>query len=372
MSAHPTHSLAAVLRRFGEPLVLEEVPVPGELAPGAMLVRIEVCSVCGTDVHLWQGEISRKVDLPVIIGHEMMGRIVAMGSGCDRDSIGQPLRTGDRVVWTHTVCGNCFYCTVARQPTLCEYSRRYMHENIESFPYLMGGFSQYCYVFPDSGRVRVPDNVPDELASMSSCAFRSVMKAMDELGPIAATETVVIQGAGPLGLLATAAAKVAGARQIIVIGAPDARLSLAKDFGADVCITIEDTPHSERLRQVQGLTSGRGADVVMEFTGHAAAIPEGLDLVRRGGRYLVVGQAGIGEVTISPTVIVRKNLRIIGSLSGTARDYWKALEFVSIHQHSFPFHRMLTNKFKLAEVNIALERMKNLQEVKPLIEVWKV
>src|SRR3954451_22643957 len=105
LSTVPSYSKAAVVRQFRTPLCIEEVPVPKEIEPGAILTRVETCSICGTDVHLWQGSLALKVELPVIIGHEMVGRIVALGSGADRDSIGQPLRTGDRITWTHTSCG---------------------------------------------------------------------------------------------------------------------------------------------------------------------------------------------------------------------------------------------------------------------------
>src|SRR4051812_19291835 len=107
MSAVPKFARAAVLRSFKSPLRIEEVPVPEELEPGAVLVKIETCSICGTDVHLWQGSLSLKVDLPVIIGHEMVGRVVKLGPGAETDSVGQPLRIGDRVVYTHTACGSC-------------------------------------------------------------------------------------------------------------------------------------------------------------------------------------------------------------------------------------------------------------------------
>src|SRR6516225_7057617 len=106
MTPLPSVSRAAVLRSFGAPIAIEDVPVPGDLEPGTILARIEMCSVCGTDVHLWQGSLSTKVELPVILGHEMVGRIVALGRGAARDSIGQPLGIGDRITWTHTSCGS--------------------------------------------------------------------------------------------------------------------------------------------------------------------------------------------------------------------------------------------------------------------------
>ena len=288
MTAIPEFSRAAVLRKFKDPLKIENVPIPKNVETNAALVKIEACSICGTDIHVWQGDLSMAVNLPVIIGHEMVGSVLKLGEGADRDSVGNPLHVGDRVVYTHTACGSCFYCTTARKPTLCTNRRVYMFENMEQEPYLLGGFSEYGYILPQAGRLKVPDNVPNELASLSSCALRSVMNAMSQLGEIDPTETVVIQGSGPLGLLATANAKVRGARKIIVIGAPQARLDLARDFGADVCISVETTEAEERLELARSHTSGRGADIVMEFTGVPAAFVEGLHLARPGGRGSVI------------------------------------------------------------------------------------
>lgn len=369
MPSIPSHSRAAVLRKFGEPLAIENVPIPREIEPGAILVRTETCSICGTDVHLSRGALALKVDLPVIIGHEMVGHIVAFGPGAQRDTVGTPLKTGDRIVWTHTACNSCYWCTVARQPTLCANRRAYMYENMERPPYLLGGFSEYGYVLPESGRIRVPDSVPNDLASLCSCAFRSVMNATGQIGRIAPYDTVVVQGAGPLGLLATAVAKVGGARRIVVIGAPAARLELARAFGADETILIDDTTPAERAERVRALTSGRGADIVMEFTGHPGAFNEGLDFARRGGRYLIVGQLGEGATEIKPSTIVKKNLQVIGSFSGDPASYWKALDFVDRHQQDFPFERMITNRYKLEDVNLALERMRRFEEIKPVIEL---
>jgi threonine dehydrogenase-like Zn-dependent dehydrogenase len=364
----PTVSRAAVVRAFQAPIVIEEVPVPQELEPGSILVRIEMCSICGTDVHLWQGSLATRVELPVILGHEMVGRIVAMGGGSQRDSVGQPLRIGDRITWSHTSCGSCYFCTVAQEPTLCQNARRYMYERMDRFPYLFGGFAEYGYVLPEAGRVRVPDDLPNEFASLSSCALRSVMNAVDALGAVATTDTVVIQGAGPLGLLATAVAKISGARRVITIGAPDPRLAIAGEFGADDTISVERSSPEERAERIKTLTNGRGADIVMEFTGHPQAFNEGLDLIRRGGRYVVVGQLGSGTTTFRPSLIVSKQLRILGSLSGRAKAYWKALEFLSTHKTSIPFERMVSSRYSLAEVNTAMERMRNYEEIKPVIE----
>lgn len=363
----PKTSRAAVVRRFGEPVKIECVQVPDKPEPGALIVKTTACSICGTDVHLARGNLSLTVDLPIILGHEMVGRVVAIGEGAQRDSVGQTLAIGDRILWTHTACGHCYFCTVARQPTLCENRRAYMYENIEKPPYLLGGFSEYGYVLPESGRVRVPDNLDDAVASLCSCAFRSVMNAFDNLGPIDPSEHVAIQGAGPLGILAAAVARVAGVRTVSVIGAPEARLALAKEFGATHTFSIDGTSHDQRAAALRDLTGGRGPDVVMEFTGFPDAFGQGLDIVRKGGRYLTVGQLGSGTTTFSPSLIVKKNIRVLGSFSGDVKSYWKALQFASAHIDHIPFGKMITGRYSLDDVNLALERMHALQEIKPLI-----
>ena len=368
----PKFARAAVVREFGKAITIEDVPIPDTIEPGALLVRIEACSICGTDVHLWEGSLALKVDLPVILGHEMVGRIVKFGDGADKDSLGQQLKIGDRVVWSHTNCNSCYFCTVAKQPTLCINRRGYMYETCENPPYLLGGFAEYSYVVPESGRVRVPDSVSDPVASLSSCAFRSVVNAVDQTGAIRPTDTIVIQGAGPLGLLATAVCKLAGARRVITIGAPEQRLRLAKEFGADEVISIDEIQDPKlRQQEVDHMTNGLGADVVFEFSGHPSAFAEGLELVRKGGRYMVVGQLGSGSVQFQPSMITKKNLTVLGSFSGDISHYWKSLQYVYEYQNRLPFERLISNEYALDDINLALQRMQAFEEIKPVLYPWK-
>jgi threonine dehydrogenase-like Zn-dependent dehydrogenase len=364
----PRTSRAAVVEEFGAPVRITDVPVPQELEPGALLVRTEACSVCGTDLHLWQGELSLNVDLPVILGHEMVGRVVATGPGADRDSMNEPLRVGDRVVWTHTACGRCKFC-VQGQPTLCVNRRGYMFETCSKPPYLLGGFSEYVYVLPQAGRVRVPDSVSSDLASIASCALRSVMKAFREVGKLSASDNVLIQGSGPLGLLATAVATAAGARSVTVIGAPAARLELCAELGATNVLDVTATTQPERAALVEQWTEGFGPDVSFEFSGNPRAFVEGLELTARGGRYMVVGQLGKGTVEMQPAMITAKNLSVLGSFSGGVLDYWDALRFFDRFCGDFPFEKLITGTYELETIGDALSAMKAEQEIKPLIRM---
>jgi L-iditol 2-dehydrogenase len=370
MSAIPKVSRAACVVAFRKPVEIREVPIPDSLEAGAILVRTQVASICGSDVHLWQGELGAlaRVELPVILGHEMMGQVARLGPGVTQDSIGQPLAEGDRIVWTHASCRECYMCTVAHQATLCPKRRMYMFTNCERPPYLLGGFAQYCYVLPTSGRVKVPDEVPSELASAASCALRTVVHGFDRLGRIESRETVVIQGAGPLGLYSAAMALGAGAQQVIVLGAPAHRLALAKKWGVAHTIDIDEVPDPRlRRRMIRDWTDGRGADVVIEVSGGTTAFPEGIDLVRRGGRYLVIGQVGDQQVSISPRLVVEKQLTVLGVMSGDTEHYYKALQFLKHNRDRFSFSDMLSNRYRLEQINEALDAMKGFREVKPVV-----
>lgn len=370
MRVIPKTSRAACVVAFKAPLEIREIPVPETLEPGAILVQTEVASICGSDVHLWQGDLGpgSRIQLPVILGHEMMGRVARLGPGVRQDSAGQPLAEGDRIVWTHASCGECYMCTVTHQPTLCARRRMYMFTNCEQPPYLLGGFAEYCYVFPASGRIKIPDEVPSELASAASCALRTVVHGFDRLGRIEPRETVVIQGAGPLGLYATTMAVHAGAQQVIVIGAPAARLQVAQRWGATHTLSIDDVPEArERRRMVRQWTDGRGADIVIEVSGGRTAFPEGVDLARRGGRYLVIGQVGDYQVSLAPRLIVEKQLSVIGVMSGNTDHYYKALQFIKHNRERFHFAEMLSHRYRLEQINDALEAMQGFREVKPLV-----
>lgn len=372
MTAIPKTSRAACVVAYQEPLQLRDVPIPDEIEPGAILVKTEVASVCGSDVHLWQGSlgVASRIPLPIILGHEMMGRVVRLGLGATTDTAGERLSEGDRIVWTHASCGECYMCSVTHQATLCPKRRMYMFTNCEQPPYLLGGFSEYGYVFPSSGRIKVPDEVPNELASAASCALRTVVHGFDRLGRIEDHEIVVVQGAGPLGLCAAAMSVRAGAHQVVVIGGPEARLQVARKWGATCTINIDEvTDARERRGLVRDLTNRRGADVVIEASGGVTAFPEGIELTRRGGRYLVIGQVGEHKVTIEPRYVVEKQLKILGVMSGDTMHYYKALQFMRNNRERFSFDDMLSNRYPLECINDAMKSMRDFREVKAVVTI---
>jgi threonine dehydrogenase-like Zn-dependent dehydrogenase len=360
---------AAVVTGWGEPLELREFPLtaPGE---GALLVGVDRATICGSDVHAWDGALAKSFDieLPIILGHETVGRIVAFGDGARQDSVGTPLRRGDRVVWEHEACGHCYECTVLRLGTMCPNRRMGFLMAADEPPHFHGGFAEYAYVRPKAGRLRVPDDVESEWAAAASCGLRTMVDAMQRVGPIDYRHTVVIQGAGPLGLFATAMAAMQSPKRLIVIGGPAARLEVAAEWGADVTIDIgTHATAEERLGLVHDATDGRGADVVLELSGARTAIGEGVRLAAVNGRYLVAGTVGGDEQPILGHLIARRNLTIIGSLGAEIDAYYKAMELLRAQRGRFDWNRLMGGRYSLDDATTALRRMQDFSETKAVL-----
>jgi len=346
---------ACVLEQFKASLQLRDYPLPVMIEPGAALVRTEMAGICGTDVHLWKGELP--ITLPVILGHETVGRIVALGDGLDRDWTGQRLSVGERVTWNSaTSCGQCFYCAEKDQPTRCPHRRAYgIGYRCDQAPHFLGGYAEFHYLRPRTTIFKLPDDLPTEALIGAGCALITAIHGIERTG-IGWRDRIVVQGAGPVGIAALAVAKSAGAGEVIVIGAPRHRLALAKRFGADHVIDIEavGTP-SERIGSVRQLTDGYGADAVLECVGAPSAVVEGMEMCREGGKYLVLGHyCDAGPVLWNPHVVTRKQLQVFGSWSSEPRHLKAAIEFLRATPNKFPFAEMVSHRFSLAQANEAL------------------
>jgi threonine dehydrogenase-like Zn-dependent dehydrogenase len=365
----PESGRAAVVIAWNEPLEIQEFPVSAP-PPGALLVEVDKTTICGSDVHVWDGAFAADfgIEPPVILGHEIVGRVVAFGDGAEVDSIDTPLREGDRVTWEHEPCNHCYQCSVERNPSLCAHRTIGFLIPATKEPHFHGGFGEYSYVWPRSGRLRIPDEVDSGLAAAASCALRTAIPALGRLGGIDFTDTIVIQGAGPVGLFAAAVAASHSPRKLIVVGAPAARLEVARAWGADETISIEEFSTREaRVERVKGLTEGRGATVVGEFSGGRDAVVEGIDMVAANGRYVIAGSLGGPEQPLLAQRITQKNLAIFGSLGASIDSYYHALEFLRLHGDRFDWGMLLGNTYGLGEATAALERMASFEEIKAVL-----
>ncbi|MFQ5682526.1 MAG: zinc-binding dehydrogenase [Candidatus Binatia bacterium] len=353
---------AAVITAHNKPVEIQRVPIP-ELEPGALLVRIEASTLCGTDVHRWHGPLAKGDSLPIITGHEPCGFIETI-RGERTDILGNPVKPGDRIVWSYVSCGHCYYCNVALQPCICPERASWGHNRSDHHPYLLGSCAEYMYVPAACQIIKVPEEVSSGSAAASACAYRTVMHGFDRLGAIKSHETVLIQGSGPLGNFAAAVARDHGAKQVLVIGAPATRLEVAKRMGADAVLNLEEaTDPADRRKWVRHLTEGRGADVVIQVA-NSQAVPEGLTLLRGGGRFVNIGVGGKAELSVNlfPQEMTFHTIR-----SAEPRHWLQAIDFLASRKNTFPFEEMITASYPLEQVNEALQAMASYQVVKAVI-----
>lgn len=355
MSTLPDTAAAAVMSKFQAPIEVRTFGLPRELRPGEWLIQVEMAGVCGTDVHLHKGEL--KVPLPLVLGHETVGRVVAMGDSQQRDWRGIPVTIGDRVSFTvGRTCGKCHYCRVYKLPSRCLNRLAYgVTTPCNAPPHFLGGYGQYHFLHADTAVFRLHDDLPSEAVVGAGCALVTAVHGFEKLR-MQWAESCVVQGAGPVGLAAVAIAKEAGARPLIVIGGPRDRLERCKRFGADLTIDIDEVRDpAERRKIVLDHTHGIGADVVVECVGIPTAVAEGWDLCRDGAKYLVLGQyCDAGPTQLNPHLIVRKELTIMGTYGSEPHHWNTALEFLRTRRDRYPFHELITHRFKLSQVNEAL------------------
>jgi threonine dehydrogenase-like Zn-dependent dehydrogenase len=366
-----TVSRGVVLRKFNAPLALESAPMP-DPQPGAVVARVELAGVCGTDVHLHHGNLP--IPLPLILGHEAVGRVEQLGTGVETDFSGNPLRVGDLVAWSSNIpCGTCYWCVVAGERTLCETRKVYgVNQRFDQFPRLSGGWAEAIYLQPGSAIFRLPDGVTAEQAISLGCAGPTAVHGVLDIAGITAGDTVVVQGSGPVGIASAMYAHLAGASRVIVVGGPAGRLDLAREIGVgDAHIDIFEFPDpAERVRLVLDATPGhRGADVVLECTGVPEAVGEGWEMARRGGTYLALGQyTDRGSVPLNPHVITRKQLRIVGSWAFAEKHYRGYVESLPHLAARFDLPRLIT-RYPLAAANEALADMAAGRVMKPVLDV---
>ncbi|MDE3075152.1 MAG: alcohol dehydrogenase catalytic domain-containing protein [Chloroflexota bacterium] len=358
---------------------VRECPVP-TVAEDAILLATGLTGICGTDVHMiYHRKLSpeRTSRLPIVPGHEISGRIVRMGPRAQQSVISdQPLKEGDRVVGLPVVpCGKCWWCRNFGivQGIYCEGVQP--PGRASEPPYFMGGWGDYIYVGPGNYLWKVPDDMPYEVAVLTepfSIAIRGAERALslpawknEQTLPFGGT--AVVLGAGAIGLLAAAAARIAGAGSIILVGAPQDALHIAQQAGvADHAIDVLETSPEERIARVRSLTAGGyGADVVFEAAGVGAAFVEGLEMVRRLGTFVELGNfIDTGEtVPVNvPRLITSKDLTIYASYSQPPHYHGKAISVLARHWRQIPFQTFVTGKFRIDQAEEAMRVVRSPSE----------
>ena len=332
---------------------------------GGILLETVASEVCGTDVHLHHGQLAG-VPYPIIPGHVSVGRI-AEARGVTHDFNGSEIHPGDVVTFydVHEICGECWFCLVARQPNRCPHRKVYgITYSAHDGP--LGGWAEQIYLKPGVKVFKIPESLSAEDIIGGGCGLFTGFAAVDRAG-IRMGDSVIVQGTGPVGLCAINFAAVSGASIIVAIGDPDARLSLATEMGADETLSVTGTTKEERKNRILELSDGRGFDVVIEATGSPAAVPEGLNLTRDAGTYVVVGHyTDGGPVAVNPHLdINKKHINILGQWGTDLGHISRALTLVG--KHHPPLARIAGATYALEDAEKALADVRDLRVTKAII-----
>jgi threonine dehydrogenase-like Zn-dependent dehydrogenase len=347
---------ALEVRRF-------DVPEP---EPGAVLMRVRLSGICGTDKHTFRGETvqyagtphERRIAYPLICGHENVGVVEATG-GEVLAADGTPLRPGDRIVpGANVPCGACWYCLNDQPYYLCEHLEDYGNSlNVSRPPSLFGGWSELMYLLPGTPLFRVPDELPDELAVLTEVmAVTHGVETARRVAGLDFGESVVVYGVGPLGLCHLIKSRLLGCGRLVAIDRFASRLEAAAELGATLTLDASELEDAELVARVRDHTA-RGADVVHDCSGVPQTFANALRMVRVGG---VVVESGafvdLGPVEVNPNRdICTTNVTVIGIGGELATSYAPSLELLARNRDRLPLDRIVTHRMRLEDARDALD-----------------
>ncbi len=332
---------------------MREFPRPA-VGPDDGLLRVEANGICGSDVETYRGHLGgpRPAFIP---GHEPLGIIDEVG---ERAAQRWGVQPGDRVALEVIVpCRSCQDCLTGRYQ-FCR-NRKYGHgvTGIDIEPALWGGMAEYMYLSPTSVMHKMDKTLPAEIAATYNAMGAGVRWAC-HLGGVGLGDTVLVLGAGQRGIAAVVAARAAGARTIIITGlSADAhKLALARELGADHTIVVDGDAAQDTVQQVEEITGGQMADVVLELTPLAAGpVGDALLAARRGGRVVLAGLKGNREIPVRTDLIINRALTVRGAFGVDAKGMADAIALIESRQ--FPLEKMHTHTFGLQDAELAIQTL---------------
>ncbi len=325
----------AVFRGVGQPFEFVERSVNFSLDSGQCLVEISLATICGSDLHTVDGRRSERV--PCVLGHEGVGPVVAVGPSRDAGLVGR------RVTWTLAdSCGVCRPCRDWALPQKCERLFKYGHAPLHDGAGFNGTYASHVVLRAGTTIFPLPEAVTNEMAASANCALATMVAATEPLAH--GGETAVVQGAGLLGLFGCALLRDKGWRRVVVVDTNSSRLELVQSFGGEPAL------NSARDHVAAGTV-----DAVIEATGHAAVIAEGVQLLHPGGHYQLVGLVHPdSRLELTGETIIRKCLTIQGTHNYAPRHLGGAVEFLKNRGQSLPWDRLVSPPFALDSLEAAL------------------
>tara|TARA_B100000929_G_scaffold66930_2_gene51070 strand:- start:2805 stop:3905 length:1101 start_codon:yes stop_codon:yes gene_type:complete len=356
---------AIIFQGSGKPLEKVVYQIPKKIEPDEILVKISLSTVCGSDLHTWLGQ--RPFPTNCILGHEIVGKIVNVGEKVKEDYVGNQLTVGDRITWSMTIgCNDCFFCN-AGLPQKCYDMFKYGHVSSKDPPHFTGGFAQYIVLKKGTYIFKIPTTLSDKEVAPLMCVGATVVSGLSASN-FQPCDFVVIQGVGAFGLYACAFTKQLGAKTVIAIDKIDKRLELAKQFGADFVININSNP--DPVKEVRKITSEQGADFVIEMTGDPTVVKQGIEMLRIGGKYVILGAIyPNSNITIDVSMIILKCIEIFGMHNYHPTNLKKAIELVVESKKKFPYEKLVGPDFQLSVQGVedALTFLNSKKSIRPAI-----
>lgn len=300
-------------------------------------MEIDLATVCGSDLHTVAGR--RPTPVPGVLGHEQVGRVVAVGPGDPPRCLdGTAVEPGLRVVWSVTAsCERCARCR-KNMPQKCLELRKYGHEPLDEQAPLSGGFATHCVLLPGTTIVAVPAEVPDQVAAPASCATATVAAVLAAAGPVGGGTRALVSGTGMLGLTAVAMLAEAGA-EVLAVDPDPVRREQAVRFGASA------TADAGAVAEV---------DLAVELSGAAGAVQSCVDNLAVGGVVVLAGSVSPGpDVRIDPERLVRGLHRLVGVHNYRPADLQTAVGFLTRNHRTRPFAELVTGRYRLDELDAA-------------------
>lgn len=342
---------AAVCYEFGAPLIVEEIEIDPPQA-GEVMIKLAACAICHSDIHYMEGAWGGV--LPAVYGHEAAGVVTEVGAGV---TMAQP---GDHVVVTlMRSCGRCYFCTQG-QPHLCEATmpidtngRLHTRDGQPIFAAMKCGAFAESVVVHESQLVRVHNEMPLDSASLLACGVITGLGAVVNTAHVPPGSSVVVIGAGGVGLNSVQGARLAGAQPIIALDLVESKLAAAMNFGATHTINPRDEDVQGRVR---ALTGGRGADFVFITAGSGKAIEQGATLMRRGGTLVIVGMPATGvKLELEAANFANDSQRVLGSKMGSTRLSVDVPKLVELYQEGrLKLDELITKRYPLEQINEAI------------------
>lgn len=322
-----------------------------ELLPGEILVKNQFTTICGSDLHTYAGV--RKEPCPVVLGHEIVGTIVEIESHhSGRDYTSEKLETGDLVTWTIFSSDPTSSRALEGIPQKGENLFKYGHAQITENEHFHGGLAEYCILKPGTGILKLPTDLPPQVAATVNCSISTVAGAIRLAGNLR-DKKVVIFGAGMLGITCAAMCRIKSAKWVAVVDISSERLTKAMSFGADETF---NSNVSDLVEEIGNKFPKNGVDVVFDMSGSPEAMETGLELLGVGGKAIWVGAVfGTRKVQLNPENLIRKLITIRGLHNYNFEDFVSGLNFIKRYWKRFPFESVVEKEFDLEDAEAAFE-----------------